>query len=111
DQSRDTQALFTIVAPGTFAALGVPLKQGRDFNEGDAANRPMVAIVNESLVGQSFDGDNPVGRTFFCSFDSPAGMTIVGVVGDTRQRNPGAEPMPDCIMPYSQHSANGRPLH
>jgi predicted permease len=111
DRSRETQALFTIVAPGTFSALGVPLKQGRDFNEGDAADRPMVAIVNESLVRKSFGGDNPIGRTIFCTFDSQAGMTIVGVVGDMRQRNPGAEPMPDCIMPYSQHSYNGRTLN
>jgi putative ABC transport system permease protein len=111
DRAREPQALYTIVAPGTFAALGIPLKSGRDFNEGDTRDRPMVAIVNEALVRRSFGSENPIGRTIFCSFDSPAGMTIVGVVGDTRQRNPGREPMPDCIMPYGQHSYNNATLN
>ncbi len=30
-------------------------------------------------------------------------MTIVGVVGDVRQRNPAIEPIPECYMPYLQH--------
>jgi putative ABC transport system permease protein len=111
DRTRDTNALFTIVAPGTFAALGTPLKSGRDFNEGDVAGRPMVAIVNEALVRESFRGENPIGRTLFCSFDTKEGMTIVGVVGDTRQRHPGLEPIPDCIMPYGQHVYNGWTLN
>jgi ABC-type antimicrobial peptide transport system permease subunit len=38
-------------------------------------------------------------------------MTIVGVVGDARQRNPALEPMPECYMPYRQHSYNNATLH
>jgi predicted permease len=111
DRSRDPVALMTIVAPGTFAALGVPLKSGREFNDGDIAERPMVAIVNETLVRKSLGGQEPIGRTIFCSFDTSDAMTIVGIVGDTRQRNPGVEPMAECYMPYTQHSYNNRTLN
>jgi predicted permease len=111
DGARETTAHFTVIAPGTFAALGIPLKSGRDFTESDTADTPMVAIVNEALVRKSFGDQNPIGRTIFCSFDSPAAMTIVGVVGDSRQRNPGIAPVPDCIMPYGQHSYNNRTLY
>jgi len=38
-------------------------------------------------------------------------MTIVGVVGDARQRSPAAAPMPECYMPYTQHSYNARTLN
>ena len=69
--SRTT--LLTIVAPGTFAALGIPLKSGRDFNEGDTGDRPLVAIVNEALVRKSLAGENPIGRTIFCPFDRKDG--------------------------------------
>ena len=98
--------LFTIVAPGAFAALGIPLKSGRDFTEGDTGDRPLVAIVNEALVRKSFAGENPIGRTICLQFDRKEGMTIVGVVGDVRQRNPAIDPMPECYMPYRQHSYN-----
>ena len=54
---------------------------------------------------------NPIGRTIFCTFDRKDGMTIVGVVGDVRQRNPAIAPVPDCYMPYRQHSYNNRTLN
>ena len=102
---------MTIVAPGSFAALGIPLKSGRDFNESDTGDRPLVAIVNEALVRKSFGGENPIGRTIFCSFDRKDGMTIVGVAGDVRQRNPAIVPMPECYMPYRQHWYNNATLN
>lgn len=34
-------------------------------------------------------------------------MTIIGVVGDVRQRGPEREPMPECYMTYGQHAFNG----
>lgn len=114
-ENRDRNGPFTvmtIVAPGTFAALGIPLKSGRDVSDGDAADRPLVAVVNEALVRQSFAStENPIGRTIFCLFDRNDPMTIVGVVGDVRQQNPGIEPAPECYMPYSQHGYNANTLN
>ena len=111
DSTREQRTLFNIVAPGTFAALGIPVRSGREFEAGDTADRPMVAIVNEALVRESFGTADPLGRTIFCPFDRDDGMTIVGVVGDTRQRNPGVPPAPECYMPFMQHAYNGNTLH
>jgi putative ABC transport system permease protein len=111
DRALEPETMHTIVAPGSFAALGIPLKDGRDFNDGDTADRPLVAIVNEALVRKSFAGENPIGRTIFCTFDRPDGMTIVGVVGDVRQRNPAVGPMAECYMPYLQHAYNNNALN
>ena len=112
DRATEAQALYTVVTSGAFAALGIPLKSGRDFDDGDIVDRPLVAIVNESLVRRSFAGENPIGRTILCSFDRPNdGMTIVGVVGDVRQRNPAIEPLPECYMPYRQHTYNNATLY
>ena len=99
------------MAPGTFEALGIPLKAGRDFRESDTGDRPLVAIVNEALVRRSLAGEDPIGRTIFCNFDRQDAMTIVGVVGDVRQRNPSIAPAPECYMPYTQHQYNNRTLH
>ena len=87
DRTIEPQALMTIVAPGAFAAFGIPQKAGRGFNRSDTGTMPLVAIVNEGLVRKSFGGENPIGRTIFCTFDRPDAMTIVIVVGDARQRN------------------------
>jgi putative ABC transport system permease protein len=105
-----TAVILNIVIPGTFAALGIPLKNGRDFEDSDTFDRPFVAVVNEALVRQSFPNQNPLGRTIFCPFDSDKGMTIIGVVGDVRQRGPAREPLPECYMTYGQHAFNGATL-
>jgi putative ABC transport system permease protein len=110
DWTRAPSVVLSIVAPGTFAALGIPLKSGRDFSDTDTFDRPFVAVVNEALVRKSFSDQNPLGRTIFCPFDSFNGMTIIGVVGDVRQRGPEREPMPECYMTYGQHAFNGAAL-
>ena len=102
--------ILSMVAPGTFAALGIPLKSGRDFSDSDTSERPFVAVVNEALVRKSFADQNPLGRTIFCPFDSLKGMTIIGVVGDVRQCGPARESMPECYITYRQHAFNGSTL-
>ena len=111
DRTKEPTAFLTITAPGTFKALGIPLRSGRDFNESDTADTLLIAVVNEALVRESFKGESPIGRTIFCNFDRKEGMTIVGVVGDVRQRNPAIKPSPECYMPYTQHSYNSSTLN
>jgi len=103
-------AVISVVAPGTFRALGIPLKSGRDFKDGDGADKPLVAVVNESLVLKSLPGENPIGRTVFCLFDSAQPMTIIGVAGEVRERGPARESMPECYIPFRQHAFNGPAL-
>jgi putative ABC transport system permease protein len=110
DWTRTPSVVLSIVTPGMFAALGIPLKSGRDFSDSDTLDRPFVAVVNEALVRKSFPDQNPLGRTIFCPFDSLKAMTIIGVVGDVRQRGPEREPMPECYMTYGQHAFNGATL-
>jgi len=113
DRERNGPFTFmNVVAPGTFAAMGIPLNSGRDFTDGDSNDQPLVTIVNEALVRRSFAaGENPIGRSLFCLFDRSDPMTIVGVVGDVRQQNPSIEPSPECYLPYRQHQYNGNTLN
>ncbi len=111
DWTRAPFVVTSIVAPGTFAALGIPLKRGRDFTDNDVMDRPFVAIVNEALVRKSMANQDPIGQTIHCPFDSLSGMTIIGVVGDVHQRGPERESMPECYMPYGQHAFNGPALN
>ena len=97
------QAVLSVVTPGAFAALGIPLKRGRDFNASDSYEQPFTAVINEALARKSFGGQNPLGRTIYCGLDSMKPMTIVGVVGDVRQYGPATEPWPEIVMPYEQH--------
>ena len=97
------QAVFSVVSGGAFQTLGIPLRAGRDFNASDTYDAPFTAIVNASLARKSFPGQNPLGHTIKCGFDSPNAMTIVGVVDDIRQFGPAQNAWPEIYMPYEQH--------
>ncbi|SPE36297.1 conserved membrane hypothetical protein [Candidatus Sulfopaludibacter sp. SbA3] len=97
------QAVFSVVAPGAFNALKIPLKSGRDFNAADQYDAPFTVIVNESLARKAFPGQDPIGHMLYCGYDSLKPMRIVGIVGDVRQYGPAAPPSPEIYMPYEQH--------
>ncbi len=100
----------SIVAPGTFSALGIPLVRGRDFDQRDTRDAPMTAIVNDALARRALPGHDIIGHKIVCAFDTTEPMTIVGVVGDVRQSGPADESRPECYMPYLQHFYNGATL-
>jgi predicted permease len=102
--------ITSVMAPGTLAALGVPLTRGRDFREGDTRQTPGVAIINEALAREAFSGADPIGRTIYCAFDSTAPLTIIGVAGDVRQYGPAKAPAPECILSSLQHAFNNTTL-
>ncbi len=99
----DREAIFSVVAPQTFATLGIPLLSGRDFNESDGYEAPFTVIINEQMAKKAFPNQDPLGRTLYCGFDSPNPMTIVGVVGDVHQYGPAKPPESEMFMPYEQH--------
>src|SRR5262249_7179118 len=51
---------LVVVSSGYFSALGVPLIAGRNFDETDSADKPQVAIINETLARRYFPSVNPL---------------------------------------------------
>jgi predicted permease len=99
------QAVFSVESPGAFAALGIPLLRGRDFDGRDTFDAPGTAIINDALARASFGKQDPIGRSIVCGLDrqSIKPMRIVGVVGDVRQGGPAAQVKPEIYMPFEQH--------
>ncbi len=69
------------VTPGYFAVLGIPLRDGRDFNPADTANRSAVAVINETMARTFWPGESPIGKRIGGVGDWEE---VVGVVGDVR---------------------------
>jgi len=97
------QGVYSIVSPGAFGVLGIPVLKGRDFPAADSSTAAPTAIINESLAKHAFPGVDPIGHLIKTGMDIPDPMTIVGVVGDIRQSCPGAEHRDEIYMPYLQH--------
>ena len=82
-QSRST--FRYAVTPSYFETTGIPLLRGRLLQEDDAADRPLVAVISESLARHRFSGVDPIRqRVRIGPTDGPL-YTIVGIVGDVKQ--------------------------
>lgn len=69
----------TVVSPGFFRTLGIPVVLGREFTERDRARAPKVAVVNEAFVRRYFQGQNPLGRKI--GFGGPKDIFDIEIVG------------------------------
>jgi putative ABC transport system permease protein len=72
------------VGPDYFRLLHVRLLEGREFNDGDTADSPRVAIVSESLARRYWPGTSALGRRLkIGENDSKVPWAaVVGVVAD-----------------------------
>jgi putative ABC transport system permease protein len=75
---------WQMVTSRYFETMGIALKSGRVFAEGDRADQLPVAIVTEGVAKRFWPGQDPIGRRIGYPFQSPW-ITIVGVVADTKQ--------------------------
>ena len=112
---EDPRARFRTVSPGFFAALGVPLIAGRDFNEGDRRDSEKVVIVSESLARRMFPSPDVVNRRFLWTdpvikFIDVSGdpRRIVGVVADIDDENVVPGPAMVVYHPMEQEMSGGR---
>jgi len=85
------------ILPGYFAAMGVPIKLGRDFTQQDREHAPCVAIVNETLVRGAALAD-PLGRRIRLRTRSTEWCEIVGVVADVRHRSLERQPLAELYV-------------
>jgi putative ABC transport system permease protein len=99
-------AVMSVVSPGYFSALRIPVLRGRDFEPRDAEGAPFVTVISASLAREAFPDDDPIGRRIKVGFDSDEFMTIVGIVGDVRTGGPEQQPQREVYMPHEQHRLN-----
>jgi predicted permease len=92
-------ASVNAATPGYFAALRVRLIEGRFLDERDGANAPNAVVVNQAFVRRYFEKEDPIGKSFNAGLGPGAGgpqdWTIVGVIGDTKQRGLASDIMPE----------------
>jgi putative ABC transport system permease protein len=98
---EDLRTLVRIIEPGYFRTMGIPLLQGRTFNEREAAQPSNVVIVNSAFAERYFHGRNPLGqKVVIYASGKNLPDEIVGVAGDVHESSLAADPRPLAYWPY-----------
>jgi putative ABC transport system permease protein len=112
---EDPRARFRTVSPGFFAALGVPILAGRDFNDADRRGGEPVVIVSQSLAQRMFPNQDAINRHMMWT-DAvmkfiDIGTTprrIVGVAADVDDEHVIPGPALSVYHPFEQEAGAGR---
>ena len=95
------------ITPGFFRTLGIPLLDGRDFDESDTATHRRVVIVDESLAQQMWRNQSAIGKELNVEAIhqgdfSRATAVVVGVVKHTKCLQLTGNGRPQIYEPYAQ---------
>ena len=117
----DPRAGMRTISPGFFTSLGVPILEGRDFNDLDRTDGEPVVIVSEDLAQRMFPGQDAVGRHVYWTdpvfefipgsaeeksrFNAP--HRIIGVVADVDDVHIAPEPVPTIYGTFADGALFG----
>jgi putative ABC transport system permease protein len=87
--------------PDYFRTLGIPLIEGRFFEETDTAGRPLVGIVDDRLANLIWPNQSAIGKRF--RFGGQW-YEIVGVVGHVRHDGLHIDQRPQVYWNYHQRA-------
>ncbi|TMF23714.1 MAG: ABC transporter permease [Chloroflexi bacterium] len=102
--SADTAAAWSVVQPGYFATVGIPILQGRPFTNDDGANSTPVIIVSQSMARAMFPDGRVLGRRMRSWRDENVYREIVGVVGDVRHYGLTEDATNTVYVPHTQNA-------
>jgi putative ABC transport system permease protein len=113
--AKDQQpaAIFEPISAGYFAALGVPIKQGREFTDDDRSHGHRVLVINEACARKYFPVGDAIGHHLILGGKADTtgkgdfvqlGGEIIGIVGDMKFDDLRTPALPEIFQPHEQVS-------
>ena len=102
-EPMQVQTSFRSVSPGYFEAMGIPIIEGRAFNQHDTLTSMPVLIVNRTFA-KRYLGEHPVGRRLpVAIYDGKPEWEVAAVAEDVRTQASLTEPtQPEMYVSYTQ---------
>lgn len=101
-------------SPGLLRLLGIPLRRGRLFTSSDRWDTARVALVNQAFADRYLSGEkDPLGHRLRVSFYNGNSMKpyaehrIVGIIGDSLNRDLALQAEPQIILAADQVALEG----
>jgi putative ABC transport system permease protein len=90
------------ITSGYLRAMRIPLLRGRDFTEREMWETGGALLINDSMRRRLWPDEDPIGKRIKYGAEQQW-QTIIGVVGDVRQRRLEEEAYPQIYTPFSEY--------
>ncbi|HYP13160.1 MAG TPA: ABC transporter permease, partial [Bryobacteraceae bacterium] len=105
EQQRRPAVSRSIIGPGYFRTLGVPVAQGREFNRLDTVAGVSAVVINQHFASRNWPGADPIGKRvrLFSGNNPEAWRTVVGVVPNIVWRDRTRQELDSAVyVPYDE---------
>ena len=113
EQRKKSEAISSVVNSidlGYFSTMGIPILKGRDFSQDDREGAAPVAIINDTMAGQYWPGQDPLGKRLQVPGQKEF-RQIVGIVKTTNYRTLGEPPQSCVYVPLWQNYSESMVLY
>lgn len=101
-------AFVYVVTPGYFDAMGMRLREGRDFSWHDTSESERVIVINQAAARREWPGQDPVGRLAQGIGDDDS--RVIGVISNVRESSVEDASSPEVYVPETQGDPEGAEL-
>ena len=98
-------SVMRAVSTEYFTTMGIPLLQGRLFDDGDARGQTGVALIDETMARRYWPDEDPIGKRLRpgATIGTARVYEIVGVVGTVRDDGLDVDALPNLYVPYRMY--------
>jgi predicted permease len=82
--NQEPFALASCVSPDFLTVMGIPLREGRFFNEHDLIGSEPVVVIDDNLAQHAFGTKDAVGERIWIPAFGASPVLVVGIVGHVR---------------------------
>lgn len=108
-QQRAINMDYNIVTPKYFETMGIPLLQGRGFDQRDTAESSGTVIVNEAFARRFWQGQSPLGRQIVLG-GSKTPLEVIGLAKNSKYYGWREDGLPFIYLPFAQTYRPGMTL-
>ena len=97
------------ISSAYFKTMGIQVRDGRDFTDGDVRTSPGVAIINEQLAKQHWPNENPIGKHLTIGspeevrlYGQAVSREVVGVIANVKLLDLTEDFSPELYIPIAQ---------
>jgi predicted permease len=107
-QGENLDAFVYVVTPGYFGAMGMHLREGRDFSWQDTPTSEPVIVINQAAARREWPGEDPVGH--LAQGIGYSDTRVIGVISDVRESSVEETSSPEVYVPATQAEPDGEEL-
>ena len=102
-ENEEIVVSYTTVGAKYFETMGIPIRQGREYNDTDTPQSPRTLVINESMARRYWPQGNALGGKIRLGQNL---AEVIGIVADSKYSSINERPLPQLFFPMARSESS-----